>query len=112
MPGELYQDPIFVFAADPLASGGIHGLGQITSPKPHYRTHPEFLQLQKEGWVGFEVLEAEIPGCEIFNLIIDVKSLTEGMGSFEHEFEQMKTVDNKQLADSLVGEYSSNNKEE
>ena len=47
-PGELYQDPIFVFAADPLASGGIHGLGQITSPKPHYRTHPEFLQLQKE----------------------------------------------------------------
>ena len=47
-PGELYQDPIFVFAADPLASGGIYGLGQITSPKPHYRTHPEFLQLQKE----------------------------------------------------------------
>ena len=33
------------------------------------------------------------------------------MGTFEHEFEQMKTVDNKQLADSLISEYSSNNKE-
>ena len=66
----------------------------------------------KDGWTGFEVLEAEIPGCEVYNLVIDLKSLTEGMGSFEHEFEQMKTVDNKQLADSLVSEYSSNNKEE
>jgi elongation factor G len=61
--------------------------------------------------VGYEVLEAEIPGCEIFNLIIDVKSLTEGMGSFEHEFEQMKTVQNRQLSDSLIKEYSSKEKE-
>jgi len=66
---------------------------------------------QKEGWTGFEVLKAEIPGCEIFNLIIDVKSLTEGMGSFEHEFEQMKTVQNKQLSDSLISEFASKEKE-
>ena len=25
---------------------------------------------QKEGWPGFEVLEAEMPGCELLNLII------------------------------------------
>ena len=66
---------------------------------------------QKEGWTGFEILEAELPGCEIFNLIIDVKSLTEGMGSFEHEFEQMKTVQNKQLSDSLISEFSLKEKE-
>ena len=65
---------------------------------------------QKEGWVGYEVLEAEMPGCEIFNLIIDVKSLTEGMGSFEYEFERMKTVPNKQLSDNLISEYSSKEK--
>ena len=65
---------------------------------------------QKEGWAGFEVLEAEIPGCEIFKLIIDVKSLTEGMGSFEHEFEQMKTVQNKQLSESLINEFASKDK--
>ena len=63
----------------------------------------------KEGWTGFEILEAELPGCEIFNLTIDLKSLTQGMGSFEHEFEQMKVVQNNQLADSLISEYSSKN---
>ena len=62
--------------------------------------------LQKEGWAGFEVLEAEIPGCEILNLIIEVQSLTKGMGSFEHEFERMKTVQNKQLSDSLISKFS------
>jgi len=65
---------------------------------------------QKEGWLGFEILEAEIPGCEIFKLIIDVKSLTEGMGSFEHKFEQMKTVQNKQLSESLINEFTSKEK--
>ena len=32
------------------------------------------------------------------------------MGSFEHEFERMKTVQNKQLSDSLISEYSSKEK--
>ena len=34
------------------------------------------------------------------------------MGSFEHEFEQMKTVQNKQLSDSLISEFSSKETEE
>ena len=66
----------------------------------------------KEGWTGFEVLAAEIPGCEILSLIIDIKGLTEGLGSFEHEFERMQTVQNKQLSDSLISEYSSKEKVE
>ena len=61
---------------------------------------------QKKGWVGFEVLEAEMPGCELLSLIIDVKSLTEGLGSFEHKFERMQTIQNKQLSDNLIKEYS------
>lgn len=67
---------------------------------------------QREGWVGYEVLEAEMPGCEILNLIIDVKSLSEGLGSFEHEFERMQTVQNKQLSENLIKEYSSKEKSE
>lgn len=39
----IVQSPILVFAADPLASAGIKGLGQVQHPKPHYRTHAEFL---------------------------------------------------------------------
>ena len=42
------QKPIFVFAADPLASVGVQGLGQVKDPTPHYRTHPEFLQLLRD----------------------------------------------------------------
>ena len=61
---------------------------------------------QKVGWPGFEVLEAEMPGCELLNLIIEVKSLTEGLGSFEHNFERMQIIQNKQLSDSLIKEYS------
>ena len=61
---------------------------------------------QKEGWPGFEILEAQMPGCELLNLIIEVKSLTEGLGSFEHKFERMQIIQNKQLSDSLIKEYS------
>ena len=105
----------------PLQSGAwpVVGPSPIAfSPKhqvPHELTEQELdgvvadfvAAAQRARNAGFEVLEAEIPGCEIFNLIIDVKSLTEGLGSFEHEFEQMKTVQNKQLSDSLIKEFSS-----
>jgi len=47
-PELLDKNPIFVFAADPLASGGTRGLGTEKEPEPHYRTRPEFLQLQRE----------------------------------------------------------------
>ena len=47
-----------------------------------------------------------MPGCELLNLIIEVKSLTEGLGSFEHKFERMQVIQNKQLSDSLIKEYS------
>ena len=45
---QLDASPIFVFAADPLAAVGIQGLGYVQYPKPHYRTRPEFLQLQRD----------------------------------------------------------------
>ncbi len=67
---------------------------------------------QKEGWSGYEVLEAEMPGCELFDLIIDIKSLTEGLGSFEHEFERMQTVQNKELSENLISKFSSKENKE
>ncbi|HIE52814.1 MAG TPA: hypothetical protein EYP85_13755 [Armatimonadetes bacterium] len=44
----LKRSPIFVFAADALAAGGIQSLGQVRYPTPHYRTRSEFLQLLRE----------------------------------------------------------------
>ena len=34
------------------------------------------------------------------------------MGSFEYQYEQMKTVQNKQLSESMINEYASKDKEE
>ena len=67
---------------------------------------------QKEGWSGYEVLEAEMPGCELFDLIIDIKSLTGGLGSFDHEFKRMQTVQNKELSNSLISKFSSKENKE
>lgn len=47
-PELLNRSPIFVFAADPLAAGGVQALGLSRTPQPHYRTRPEFLQLLRE----------------------------------------------------------------
>jgi hypothetical protein len=47
-PAQLNRSPIFVFAADPLAAGGVQGLGMERTPRPHHRTRPEFLQLLRE----------------------------------------------------------------
>lgn len=47
-PEELSKSPMFVFAADAMASTSLQGLGKVQSPTPHYRTRPEFLQLQRE----------------------------------------------------------------
>ena len=73
-PDKLYQDPILVFAADPLASGGIHGLGQVTVPKPHYRTHPEYLQRQRD-----LVRDGTIDGLLMTPADAEILALEEGM---------------------------------
>ena len=40
-------------------------------------------------------------------LVIELKSLTEGMGTFNYQYEQMKAVQSKQLSDSMISEYAS-----
>lgn len=47
-PEKLNASPIFVFAADALASAGIQGLGIEKNPSPHYRTRTEFLNLLRQ----------------------------------------------------------------
>jgi hypothetical protein len=47
-PDLLKRSPVFVFAADALVAYGITGIGMEQTPRPHYRTRPEYLQLQRE----------------------------------------------------------------
>jgi len=46
-PEELKKSPIFVFAADAMASTSLEGLGMVQNPTPHYRNRIEFLELQR-----------------------------------------------------------------
>ena len=47
-PAKIKKSPAFIFAADALVAYGVTGIGMENSPKPHYRTRPEYLQLQRE----------------------------------------------------------------
>lgn len=44
----LDSSPLFVFAADALASVGLHGLGEEGYPTRHFRRRDEFLQLMRQ----------------------------------------------------------------
>ena len=41
----LSKSPIFVFAADAMASTHLQGLGRVQHPTPRYRNRIDFLQL-------------------------------------------------------------------
>jgi hypothetical protein len=44
----LKRSPIFIFAADALVAYGLTGIGIEKGPKPHHRTRPEYLALQRQ----------------------------------------------------------------
>jgi hypothetical protein len=75
----LEQSPIFVFAADPLASVGLQGLGYVQDPKPHHRTRPEFLQLQRD-----LVAAGSIDGLLMTPADAEVLALDEGLFDNTH----------------------------
>jgi hypothetical protein len=75
----LDESPIFVFAADPLASAGIQGLGQVQDPSPHYRTRPEFLELQRA-----LVEDGSLDGLLMTPADAEVLALEEGLFANTH----------------------------
>jgi elongation factor G len=43
----------------------------------------------KEGWSGWDVVRAQLPRSELHDLIVELRSLTLGIGSFAHQFDHM-----------------------
>ncbi len=43
----------------------------------------------REGWPGWDVIEAHIPASEMDNLIVDLRSATAGVGSFTSKFDHL-----------------------
>jgi elongation factor G len=55
----------------------------------------------REGWNGWDTIRAQMPQTELHGLIIDLRSLTQGVGTFETEFDHLAELTGK-LADHIV----------
>jgi elongation factor G len=57
----------------------------------------------REGWNGWDTVVAEMPQSEIGNLIIELRSLTQGVGTYEVAFDHLAELTGK-TADTVVAE--------
>jgi len=55
----------------------------------------------RPGWPGWDTVRAEMPLAEIGDLIVELRSLTQGLGTFEMEFDRLEPLNGK-LADQIV----------
>ncbi len=55
----------------------------------------------RDGWKGWDTVEAQMPLSELSDLIIDLRSLTQGVGTYEMTFDHLAELTGK-LADQVV----------
>ena len=55
----------------------------------------------RPGWQGWDTVEAEIPQSELHDLIVELRSLTQGVGTFETRFDHLAELSGK-LAETVV----------
>jgi len=57
----------------------------------------------RPGWRGWDTVRCEMPLAEVTDLIVDLRSLTQGVGTYEMEFDRLAELSGK-LADTIVAE--------
>ena len=57
----------------------------------------------KEGWKGWDEVEANIPESEVQDLIIEIRSVTMGAGTYEWSFDHLAELSGR-LADEVVSQ--------
>jgi elongation factor G len=55
----------------------------------------------RDGWRGWDTVRAEMPLSEVTDLIVDLRSLTQGVGTYEMAFDHFAELNGK-LADQVV----------
>ncbi len=55
----------------------------------------------RPGWRGWDTVWAEMPQSEVSDLIVDLRSLTQGVGTYDMEFSHLAELSGK-LADTIV----------
>jgi elongation factor G len=55
----------------------------------------------KDDWTGWEVVEAFVPQSELHDMIIELRSLTLGIGNFAYRFDHLQELTGR-LADKVI----------
>ncbi len=55
----------------------------------------------RDGWKGWDTVEAQMPMSELHDLIVDLRSLTQGVGTYEMGFDHLAELSGK-LAEQVV----------
>ena len=55
----------------------------------------------RDGWHGWDSVSAHLPQSETHDLIIELRALTRGVGSFQYKFDRLQELTGK-LADDVV----------
>lgn len=94
--GSVLLEPIFAVEVSAPAefTARVHNLvtgrrGQIVSFQA------------KEDWVGWEVVQALVPQSELHDMIIELRSLTLGIGNFSYQFDHLQELSGR-LADKVI----------
>ena len=58
----------------------------------------------RQGWKGWDTVVAQMPLSELHNLIIELRSLTQGVGTYEMEFDHLAELSGK-LAEQIVAHH-------
>jgi elongation factor G len=58
----------------------------------------------RRGWLGWDVVSAEIPEAEMDSLIVEVRSMTQGVGSYTARFDHLAELTGR-LADQVLAKH-------
>ena len=57
----------------------------------------------KEGWSGWDTVNAHLPQSEVVDLIIELRSLTQGTGTFRYQFDHLQELSGRE-ADQVIAQ--------
>ena len=58
----------------------------------------------KEGWTGWDAVSALMPQSEILDLIIELRSLTQGVATYQADFDHLQELTGR-LADQVIEQH-------
>ena len=57
----------------------------------------------KAGWIGWDEVQVQLPQSEMHDLVIELRSMTMGVGTFQWEFDHLQELQGKE-ADQVVAQ--------